>query len=84
MQKTMNKKLVAHGLKYYKSPFFFRAYSRISLDAIITTNLVPWVLEKIFSLEIDENDICLGGYKQAYALFSKKCAPKKHIHAPSV
>ena len=27
---------------------------------IIAPNLVPWDFEKIFSLEIAENDVCLG------------------------
>ena len=38
-----------------------RAYSRPLLSTTITPNLVPWVLKKIFSLEMDKNDIYLGG-----------------------
>ena len=38
-----------------------RAYSRTLLGSIILPNLVPWVLEKILSLEVVENDVCWGG-----------------------
>ena len=56
---------------------YIRAYSRTLLGAIITPNLLLWVLQNTFSFEIAENDICLGGYKQANALFSKKMCPQK-------
>ena len=45
------------------------------LGAIITPNLAAQVLEKLFSSEIVENDIC-SEYKQANAVFSNKCVPK--------
>ena len=36
---------------------FYRAYSRILLGATIAPNLVPWVLRKIFSLEMTKNEL---------------------------
>ena len=48
-----------------------RAFSWPLLDATIAPNLVPWVLEKIFSFEMVKNDICLGGASKPNALFSE-------------
>ena len=48
-----------------------RAYSRPLLGATIAPNLVPWVLEKIFSLEMVKNDICLGDESKQNTLFSE-------------
>ena len=59
------------------------AYSRPLLGVTITPNLVPWVLRKIFSLKMIEYDISLGSASNQNAFF-KKCAPKKHTHAPNV
>ena len=39
----------------------FRGYSKTLLGAIIAPNLMPWVLEKLFLLEIGENNIYLRG-----------------------
>ena len=36
-----------------------RAYSKPLLGATMAPNLVPWVFQKIFSLEMVKNDICL-------------------------
>ena len=60
--------------EYHFSSIFSdsRAYSRPLLGATIATNLVVWVLRKIFSLEMVKNDICLGG-----ATFFQKMCPKK-------
>ena len=33
------------------------------MDSIIAPNLVPWILEKIFSLIIVKTDICLEAGK---------------------
>ena len=41
--------------------FIFRAYSRSLFGATFTPNLAPWVLKKIFSLEMVKNNFCLGG-----------------------
>ena len=52
------------------------AYYRPLLGAIITPNLVPCFLKKIFSLEMVKNDICLGGSSKQNAPFLKKITPK--------
>ena len=57
-----------------------RAYSGPSLGATIAPNLVPWVLKKIFSLEMGKNNIYLGGAREQNAFFQKFC-PKKRTHA---
>ena len=46
-----------------------RAYSRPLLGVTIIPNLVPWVLKKIFSLEMCRNDIYLWGGRKQNALF---------------
>ena len=46
-----------------------RAYSRPLLGATIETNLVPWVLKKIFLLEMVKNGICLGVVSKQNTLF---------------
>ena len=38
-----------------------RAYSRPLLGVTIVPNLVPWVLNEVFSSEMVKNDICLEG-----------------------
>ena len=48
-----------------------RAYSRPLLGATIAPNLVPWVLRKIFSLEMGKNDIYLGGASKQNTLSSE-------------
>ena len=48
-----------------------KAYSRPLLGATVTPNLVPWVLKKIFSVEMVKNDIRLGGASKQNALFSE-------------
>ena len=53
-----------------------QAYSRPLFGAIIAPNLVPWVLKKIFSLEMGKNDIYLWGCKQTKGSFFRKFALK--------
>ena len=48
-----------------------KAYPGPLLGATITPNLVPWVLKKIFPLEMVKNDICLGGAGKQNGLFSE-------------
>ena len=48
-----------------------RAYSRTLLGATFAPNLVPWVLEKIFSLEKVKNNFCFGNASKQNALFSE-------------
>ena len=55
-----------------------RAYSIHLLGATIEPNLVPWVLKKIFSLEMVKNGICLGGASKQNALFSEKLASETY------
>ena len=64
--------------EYHFSSIFSdsRAYSRPLLGATIATNLVLWVLRKIFSLEMVKNDICLGGASKQNAFFSKNVPQK--------
>ena len=38
--------------------------------------MVPWDLEKIFSLEIVESDVCLGGASKQMLFFQKNVPPK--------
>ena len=52
-----------------------RTYSRPFLEVIITPNLVPWVLTKIFSLEMVKNDVFKACKKTKYPFFRKKNAP---------
>ena len=57
---------------------YIRTYFITLLGVIIASNLVPSVLQKIFLLEIDENDICLGGTSKQIPFFQKKmCPPPK-------
>ena len=53
-----------------------RVYSRTLLGSIIAPNLVPWVLEKLFLLEIVKIDICSGGASKQIPLFQKNVPPK--------
>ena len=53
------------------------------MGAIIALNLVPWVLKKIYSAEIDKNGTYLKGASKQNALFQKIC-PKKCTHSPNV
>ena len=46
-----------------------RANSRPLLGATLAPSLPPWVLEKIFSLEMVKNDLCLGGARKENRLF---------------
>ena len=55
-----------------------RAYSGPSLGATIAPNLVPWVLKKIFSLEMVKNNM------QTKCLFFQKICLKKCTHAFTV
>ena len=57
--------------------YFYRASSRPLLSATIAPNLVPWVLEKIFSLEMTKNYICLGGASKQNSIFSEN-VPRKN------
>ena len=58
--------------------YFYTASSRPLLSATIAPNLVPWVLEKIFSLEMTKNYICLGGASKQIPFFQKMCPEKTH------
>ena len=62
----LNKNLIQHFVRYLEKEKgydvetlsidrVFRAYSRHFLGATITCNLVPWILKKMFSLEIVKN-----------------------------
>ena len=55
----------------------YMVHSRPLLGATIALNLVSWDLKKIFSSEMDKNDIYLGGA-------SKQNVPKKCTHAPNI
>ena len=55
--------------------------SKPLLGATIAPNLVPWVLNKIFPLEMVKNDICLGGVRKQNAFFSKN-VPQKTYPCP--
>ena len=44
---------------------------------------MPWVLEKLFSLEVVENSICLGGACKQM-LFLKKKVPSENEPNPSM
>ena len=46
-----------------------RANSKPLLGATFAPSLPPCVLEKIFSLEMVKNDLCLGGASKQNALF---------------
>ena len=64
-----------------KNCYTVRAYSRPLLGVIITPNLMPRFLKKLFSLEMVKNDICLGGTSKQNVSFLKKFAPK-NAHLP--
>ena len=57
--------------------YFYRASSRLLLSATIAPTLVPWVLGKLFSLEMTKNYICLGGTSKQSSLFSEN-VPRKN------
>ena len=61
---------------------YIRTYFITLLGVSIASSLVPSVFEKIFSLEIVENDICLGGTSKQMPFFQqqqqKKCPQKMH------
>ena len=59
-----------------------RPYSRRLLGGTIARNLLPWVLKKIFLLEVVKNGICLGSASK-YPFFEKMC-PEKCTHALTV
>ena len=42
-----------------------------TVKSIIAPNLVSWVLKRIFSVKIVENDICLGGVSKQMPFFQK-------------
>ena len=71
-------KLVVVGQQLYQKNTLSRANSRPLLGMYIECNQVPWVLKKIFSLELVKNDTCLGGAR------SKMSFSKKLCHASSV
>ena len=50
-----------------------QACSRPSFGTTNALNLVPWVLEKMFSLEMVKNDISLAGAGKLNAIFLKRC-----------
>ena len=56
---------------YISNQDTYRAYSGPLLGTTIAPNLVPWVLKKIFSLEMVKNDICLEAANKQNALFSE-------------
>ena len=49
----------------------YRAFFRPLLGATIALNLVPWVLKKELSLEMDKNNIYLEWASKQNALFSE-------------
>ena len=64
--------------------YIYRAYSGPLLGATIAPNIVPWVLKKIFSLKMVENDICLRGtskcpFFRKYALENASMLPMSRI-----
>ena len=63
----------------HKNYSHHRTYSRPFLEVTISPNLVPWVLTKIFSLEMVKNDVFKGCKKTKCPFFRKKCT-----HGPNV
>ena len=60
----------------------YRVYSRPLLSVTITLNLVSEDLKKIFSSEMDKNDIYLGGVSKQNAPFLRKFALKNALMPP--
>ena len=54
-----------------------RAYSRPLLGVTLATNLLPWVLKKIFLFEMMKNGVYLGSVRQENDNSLIKCALKK-------
>ena len=71
-----------HG--YYGTLVQSQSRTYALLGSIIASNLVPWVLEKIFLLEIVKIGICLGGASKQMPLFQKNVPPKNRTYAPNV
>ena len=62
---------------------YIRTHFITLLGVSIASSLVPSVFEKIISLEIVENDICLGGTSKQMPFFQqqqqqKMCPQKMH------
>ena len=58
------------SLKFYLH-YVYMVYSRPLLGATIALNLVSWVLKKIFSSEMDKNDIYLVNASKQSTPFSE-------------
>ena len=66
-----------HFLKIYDQLFpVIYVVGPTLFGAIITPNLVPRVLEKLFSLEIVENDICLASTSKQMPFFQTDVSQK--------
>ena len=61
----------------------YRVYSRLLMAATIAFYVVHSILKKIFSAEIDRNDIYLGGATKQNGVSQKIC-PKNAIIPPNV
>ena len=71
-----------YNMKMQKTGYI-RTHFRTLLGVSIASSLVPSVFEKIFSLEIVENDICLGGTSKQMPFFPrKKNVPPKNAPMP--
>ena len=57
---------------------YIRTHFITLLGVSIASSLVPSVFEKIFSLEIVKNDICLGVQASKCPFFKKKNVPPKN------
>ena len=57
----------------------YRVFFRPLLGATIALNLVPWVLKKELSLEMDKNNIYLEWASKQNALFFRKLALKNTL-----
>ena len=54
----------------------YTAYSKTLLGVTIAHNVAPWVLAKVFSLEVAKNDICSGAASKQNVVFSEKVLQK--------
>lgn len=74
-----------YNMKMQKTGYI-RTHFITLLGVSIASSLVPSVFEKIISLEIVENDICLGGTSKQMPFFQqqqqKKMCPQKMHPCP--
>lgn len=71
-----------YNMKMQKTGYI-RTHFITLLGVSIASSLVPSVFEKIISLEIVENDICLGSTSKQMPFFQKNVPLKKRTHALS-